>query len=77
MSALLALLQFTTILPLGKPQDFDEFARRSWLYPLAGYVIGCLAAVPVLFIADHDHCGSGCSCPRPPHLRGPSFRRAP
>jgi len=53
MSAVLSLLQFTTILPLGKPQDFLLFARRSWLYPLAGYVIGGLAAVPVLFIADH------------------------
>jgi len=52
MSAILALLQFTTILPLGKPQDFDEFARRSWLYPLAGYVIGGIAALPVLFIAN-------------------------
>jgi adenosylcobinamide-GDP ribazoletransferase len=52
MSALLSLLQFTTILPLGKPQDFEKFARRSWLYPVAGYVIGCLAAVPVLFIAN-------------------------
>ncbi|MHB8052577.1 MAG: adenosylcobinamide-GDP ribazoletransferase [Methanoregula sp.] len=52
MSSLLSLLQFTTILPLGKPQDIKEFARHSWLYPLAGYVIGCLAAVPVLFIAD-------------------------
>jgi adenosylcobinamide-GDP ribazoletransferase len=53
MSAILSLLQFTTILPLGKPQDFEQFARNSWLYPLAGYVIGCLAAVPALFIADH------------------------
>jgi adenosylcobinamide-GDP ribazoletransferase len=52
MSAVLSLLQFTTILPLGKPQDFEKFARHSWLYPLAGYVIGCLAAIPVLFIAD-------------------------
>jgi adenosylcobinamide-GDP ribazoletransferase len=52
MSSLLALLQFTTILPLGKAQDFDHFARNSWLYPVAGYVIGCLAALPVLFIAD-------------------------
>jgi adenosylcobinamide-GDP ribazoletransferase len=52
MSALLSLLQFTTILPLGKAQDFDLFARHSWLYPLAGYVIGCLAAFPVLFIPD-------------------------
>lgn len=52
MKAILALLQFTTILPFGKPQDFDTFARHSWIYPLAGYVIGCLAAVPVLFIAN-------------------------
>jgi adenosylcobinamide-GDP ribazoletransferase len=52
MKAILALLQFTTILPLGKPQDFDTFARHSWVYPLAGYAIGCLAAVPVLFIAN-------------------------
>jgi adenosylcobinamide-GDP ribazoletransferase len=52
MSALIALLQFATILPLGKPQDLEAFARRSWLYPVAGYVVGCLAAVPVLFIAD-------------------------
>jgi adenosylcobinamide-GDP ribazoletransferase len=44
MKAILALLQFTTILPLGKPQDFDTFARHSWVYPLAGYAIGCLAA---------------------------------
>ncbi len=53
MKAVLSLLQFATILPLGKPQDFMLFARHSWIYPVAGYVIGCLAAVPVLFIADH------------------------
>jgi adenosylcobinamide-GDP ribazoletransferase len=52
MSVLRSLLQFTTILPLGKPAEFDSFARHSWLYPLAGWVIGCLAAVPALFIAD-------------------------
>jgi adenosylcobinamide-GDP ribazoletransferase len=52
MSAIVSLLQFATILPLGKPQDFEEFARHSWLYPLAGYAIGCLAALPVLFIAN-------------------------
>jgi adenosylcobinamide-GDP ribazoletransferase len=52
MSALRSLLQFTTILPLGKPANFDSFARHSWLYPLAGWVIGSLAAIPVLFIAD-------------------------
>lgn len=52
MKTLLSLLQFTTILPLGKPQDLELFARHSWLYPLAGYVIGALVALPVFFIAD-------------------------
>src|SRR5208337_3085598 len=47
-----SLLQFTTILPLGKPQDFDHFAHHSWLYPVAGYVIAALVAVPVYFITD-------------------------
>jgi adenosylcobinamide-GDP ribazoletransferase len=45
--SLLALLQFCTILPLGKAADFDEFARRSYLYPLAGYVIGGIALLLV------------------------------
>ncbi|HJJ98711.1 MAG TPA: adenosylcobinamide-GDP ribazoletransferase, partial [Methanocorpusculum sp.] len=40
--------QFTTILPLGEPADFDRFAQRSWLYPLAGYVTGAVAALPGL-----------------------------
>jgi adenosylcobinamide-GDP ribazoletransferase len=53
MRPVLSLLQFATILPLGKPQDLEGFARHSWLYPLAGYVIGCLAAIPALVIADH------------------------
>jgi len=52
MKALRSLLQFTTILPLGKPADFDSFARHSWLYPLAGWVVGCAAAIPVFFISD-------------------------
>jgi adenosylcobinamide-GDP ribazoletransferase len=52
MNSILALLQFTTILPLGKPRDFDAFARHSWIYPLAGYVIALLVAVPVFFISD-------------------------
>jgi len=52
MKTILSLLQFTTVLPLGKPQDLELFARRSWLYPLAGYVIGSLVALPVIFIAD-------------------------
>lgn len=52
MKTILSLLQFTTILPLGKPQDLELFARRSWLYPVAGYLIGALVALPVFFIAD-------------------------
>ncbi len=52
MRPVLSLLQFTTILPLGKSQDFDLFARHSWIFPAAGYVIALLVAVPVFFIAD-------------------------
>jgi adenosylcobinamide-GDP ribazoletransferase len=52
MKALISLLQFTTILPLGKQQDLEFFARHSYLYPLAGYFIGALVALPVFFIAD-------------------------
>ncbi|HJJ95387.1 MAG TPA: adenosylcobinamide-GDP ribazoletransferase [Methanocorpusculum sp.] len=48
MAALKALLQFTTILPLGKTTDFDAFAKNSWMYPIAGYVTGILAAVPAI-----------------------------
>ena len=52
MKILKSLLQFTTILPLGKPQDLEPFARHSYLYPVAGYVIGALVSLPVFFIAD-------------------------
>ncbi|HNX17245.1 MAG TPA: adenosylcobinamide-GDP ribazoletransferase [Methanoregula sp.] len=52
MKPFLSLLQFTTILPMGKPQEFDHFARYSWLYPVAGYVIAILVAIPVFFITD-------------------------
>jgi adenosylcobinamide-GDP ribazoletransferase len=40
-----ALLQFCTVLPLGQPAVFDAFARRSYLYPLSGYVTGGLAGL--------------------------------
>jgi adenosylcobinamide-GDP ribazoletransferase len=46
--SLRALLKFTTRIPVGGPADFDAFARRSYLYPLAGWVIGGIAAVLVL-----------------------------
>jgi adenosylcobinamide-GDP ribazoletransferase len=52
MKILQSLLQFTTILPLGRPQDLEPFARHFYLYPVAGYVIGALVALPVYFIAD-------------------------
>jgi adenosylcobinamide-GDP ribazoletransferase len=52
MKALISLLQFTTILPLGKPRDLESFARHSYLYPCAGYIIAGLTALPVFFIAD-------------------------
>jgi adenosylcobinamide-GDP ribazoletransferase len=52
MKALISLLQFTTILPLGKSQDLVNFARHSYLYPCAGYIIGGLVALPVYFIGD-------------------------
>ncbi|HVP96669.1 adenosylcobinamide-GDP ribazoletransferase [Methanoregula sp.] len=52
MKSVLSLLQFTTILPLGKPQDFNLFARHSWMFPVAGYVIALLVAIPVFFIRD-------------------------
>jgi adenosylcobinamide-GDP ribazoletransferase len=52
MKALISLLQFTTILPLGKPRDLESFAQHSYLYPCAGYIIAGLTALPVFFIAD-------------------------
>lgn len=48
MKSVRALLQFTTILPLGTSADFDRFALRSWVYPIAGYVTGAVAALPGL-----------------------------
>ena len=52
MKALIALLQFATILPLGQPVDFEHFARHSYLYPLAGYIIGGLVALIVFWISN-------------------------
>ncbi|MEN6610318.1 MAG: adenosylcobinamide-GDP ribazoletransferase [Methanoregulaceae archaeon] len=50
LKAIAALLQFTTIFPLGKPADFEQFARHSYLYPIAGYAIGIPVALCVVFI---------------------------
>lgn len=49
LQPVIALLQFTTILPLGKTAPFESFAERSWIYPCAGYVIGGITGV-VLFL---------------------------
>ncbi len=52
LTALVSLLQFTTVLPLGRTRDFSAFAKRSWIYPLAGYVVGGIAAAAVFFIGE-------------------------
>lgn len=52
MKALISLLQFTTILPIGKPAGFERFAKHSYIYPLAGYVIGGMAALIVYWIVN-------------------------
>jgi len=49
-SAVRALLQFTTILPLGRHADYDAFARASWILPLAGYVTGGAGALVALLM---------------------------
>jgi adenosylcobinamide-GDP ribazoletransferase len=51
LKSLRALLQFTTILPLGATADFRCFSRRSWLYPAAGYITGGIAALLTAWIA--------------------------
>lgn len=52
MRAVMALLQFATILPLGKPVDFERFARHSYLYPIAGYLIGGISALAIFWITN-------------------------
>ena len=52
MKPVISLLQFTTVLPLGKVEDLENFGRHSYIYPLAGYIIGLIVALPVFFIAD-------------------------
>jgi adenosylcobinamide-GDP ribazoletransferase len=52
LNTLRALLQFTTILPLGETVDFSSFAKHSYLYPVAGYVTGGLAGLAAFWIDD-------------------------
>ncbi|NLV25766.1 MAG: adenosylcobinamide-GDP ribazoletransferase [Methanomicrobiales archaeon] len=49
-----ALLQFTTIIPLGNPAPFESFARNTWIYPLSGYVTGGIAGVLLYFLPVPD-----------------------
>jgi adenosylcobinamide-GDP ribazoletransferase len=49
-----ALLQFETRLPLGRTADFGSFARHPWLYPLAGWVVGGIAALVALPLAPRS-----------------------
>ncbi|MFH0967126.1 MAG: adenosylcobinamide-GDP ribazoletransferase [Methanobacteriota archaeon] len=49
LQPVIALLQFTTIIPLGQTAPFELFAKRCWLYPCAGYITGGVAGV-VLFL---------------------------
>ncbi|PWR70760.1 adenosylcobinamide-GDP ribazoletransferase [Methanospirillum stamsii] len=50
IQAIRALLQFTTILPLGSPAPFESFARNTWLYPLAGYITGGIASLVFIIL---------------------------
>jgi adenosylcobinamide-GDP ribazoletransferase len=50
LNPLRALLQFTTVIPVGEPADFASFARHSWLYPVSGYVTGGFAGICVFWI---------------------------
>jgi adenosylcobinamide-GDP ribazoletransferase len=52
LNSLRALLQFTTVLPLGSTADFSLFSKRSYLYPLAGYVTGGLAGLAAFWISE-------------------------
>jgi adenosylcobinamide-GDP ribazoletransferase len=54
LDPVIALLQFETRLPLGRPADFGAFARHPWLYPLAGYVVGGIAALIAFLLAPHS-----------------------
>jgi adenosylcobinamide-GDP ribazoletransferase len=52
LKSIIALLQFCTVLPLGKPQEFEHFAKRTWMYPVAGYITGGFAALVSFWIVN-------------------------
>jgi adenosylcobinamide-GDP ribazoletransferase len=59
LDPVVALLQFETRIPLGRSRDLAAFARHPWLYPLAGYVTGGLAALAAFFITQRILAAAG------------------
>lgn len=53
-----AMLQFTTILPMGGHADYDAFARHAYLLPLSGYLIGGIAAFIAMLFAQPQVAGA-------------------
>ncbi|GAB7015253.1 adenosylcobinamide-GDP ribazoletransferase [Methanogenium cariaci] len=56
--ALRAMLQFTTILPMGRSADYDAFARHAYLLPLSGYLVGGVAGLCSLLFASPQIAGA-------------------
>ncbi len=52
VEALRAMLQFTTILPMGRHADYDAFARHAYLLPLSGYLVGGIAGLVSMLFAE-------------------------
>jgi len=47
-----AMLQFTTILPMGRPADYDAFARHAYMLPLSGYLVGGIAGLFAMLFGE-------------------------
>ncbi|KAF1078159.1 adenosylcobinamide-GDP ribazoletransferase [Methanogenium sp. MK-MG] len=56
--ALRAMLQFTTILPVGRRADYDAFARHAYLLPLSGYLVGGIAGLSAMLFAEPQIAGA-------------------
>lgn len=56
--ALRAMLQFTTILPMGRHADYDAFARHAYLLPLSGYLIGGIAGLITMVFSQPQIAGA-------------------
>lgn len=49
--AIRAMLQFTTILPMGRHADYDAFARHAYLLPISGYLVGGIAGLMAMLFS--------------------------